>query len=321
MYDISILSSTQETFEALSHFCYEGDLMKEYKTNEELLEHLISKNVLVNNKQDALNKIEKYTYYSIINSYKTTFKNPDGNYKDRVSFDEIYALYNFDKNIKYLFLKHSLEIEIQIKALMANHISKVYGIQDYLKEENFDDKFEDYIKSRLIEKINKEIDDDYKVHSAITHYKDKYGFIPLFVLTKILTFGVISSYYGLLKQSDQQEIAKHFKLSDRLLKQILKNLTMIRNISAHNDRLFCFRSKYYMNYKEIDKAYKRPNNETNLYMMMTSMKYFLEDEFGIFKKDFLNEVIILKNSLNSIDIEDILNIMGFPKNKLDLNDI
>ena len=110
--------------------------MKEYKSNKELLEHLISKNVVVNNKQDALEKIEKYTYYSIVNSYKMTFKNSDGNYKDNVTFDEIFALYNFDKNIKYLFLKYSLEIEIQIKALMANHISRVYGIQDYLTEDN-----------------------------------------------------------------------------------------------------------------------------------------------------------------------------------------
>ena len=48
--------------------------MKEYKTNEELLEHLESKNVVVKNKEDALNKIEKYTYYSIVNSYKLNFK-------------------------------------------------------------------------------------------------------------------------------------------------------------------------------------------------------------------------------------------------------
>ena len=81
---------------------------------------------------------------------------------------------------------------------------------------------------------------DYNIHSAITHYKDKYGYIPPFVLMKILTFGVTSRYYGLLKQKDRQEIAKYFKISDKLLKQILKNLTSIRNIAAHSDRLFCF---------------------------------------------------------------------------------
>ena len=32
-----------------------------------------------------------------------------------------------------------------------------------------------------------------------THYINKYGFISLFILVKILTFDVASSYYGLLK--------------------------------------------------------------------------------------------------------------------------
>lgn len=204
---------------------------------------------------------------------------------------------------------------------MANHISKVYGIQHYLKESSLDDSVDVDIKNSLIERINKEIEADYKVHSAITHYKDKYGFVPPFVLTKILTLGVVSSYYGLLKQSDRQAIAKHFKISDRLLKQILKNITMIRNISAHNDRLFCFRSKYYLSFKDIDKKYKRKDNETNLYMVMTSMKFFLNDDFDILLKDFFAEVNILKLGLSSVNIEDILNIMGFPMDKIELNGI
>ena len=307
-------SGTQETLEALSHFIYRVNIMKEYKTNEELVNHLISKNVTVINKQDALKKIEKYTYYSIINSYKTIFKNENGNYRDNVTFDEIYALYNFDKNIKYIFLKYSLEIEVQIKALMANHISKFYGLKTYLNEKNLDEKFDYGIKNKLIEKIKKEIDDDYKVHSAITHYKDKYGFIPPFVLTKVLTFGVISSYYGLLKQSDRQAIAKHFKISDRLLKQILKNLTMVRNISAHNDRLYCFRNKVYLSFKEIDSEYKITNNETNLYMVMKSMKLFLNDDYDTLVNEFFLEIKKLESQLSSISINDILNVMGFPMN-------
>ena len=50
---------------------------------------------------------------------------------------------------------------------------------------------------------------------------------------------------------------------------------MIRNISAHSDRLFCYRNKYYISFKNIDKNYKR------------------------------------KESLHSVDINDILRIMGF----------
>ena len=65
--------------------------MKKYKTNEELINYLISKGVIVNNKNDAIKKIEKYTYYNIINSYKLIFKNKYNEYKNNVSFDEIYA--------------------------------------------------------------------------------------------------------------------------------------------------------------------------------------------------------------------------------------
>lgn len=70
--------------------------MKQYKSPNELLEYIISKGVFVSDKEDALNKIKKYSYYSIINSYKDVFKATDNNYKNAVSFDEIYSLYEFD---------------------------------------------------------------------------------------------------------------------------------------------------------------------------------------------------------------------------------
>ena len=55
--------------------------MKEYKNNKELIDYLISKNVIVNDKEKALKNIEKYSYYSIINGYKAVFKDEDNNYK------------------------------------------------------------------------------------------------------------------------------------------------------------------------------------------------------------------------------------------------
>ena len=286
--------------------------MKEYKNNKELIEYLISKNVTVNNIEQALENIEQYSYYSIVNSYKFVFKDEENNYKPNVTFEEIFALYEFDKNIKAIFLKYTLEIEVIIKSLMANIIAEQYGVENYLKLENFDEQANEEFKNNLIECVNKEIEDNYKKHSAIKHYKDTYGFIPPFVLTKILTFGVISRYYGLFKQADRQAISKRFKLSDKLLKQILVNLTMVRNISAHSDRLFCFCSKYYISFKEIDEEYHTEGNFTNLYMIIKCMQVLLKkDKFDEFEDLFNKEVVNLKEKINSIDINDILKIMGF----------
>ena len=286
--------------------------MKEYKNNEELIEYLISKNVIINDREQALQIIEKYSYYSIINGYKSVFKDEDNNYKSNVSFEEIFALYEFDKNIKAIFLKFTLEIEVVIKSLMANVVAEKYGVEDYLKIENFDENGDEDFINKLIENVNKEIDDNYNKHSAIKHYKDKYNFIPPFVITKILTFGTISRYYGLLKQSDRQKISKYFKISDKLLKQILINLTMVRNIAAHSDRLFCFRSKYYIAFKNIDKSYKRYGNFTNLYMIIKCMQFLLDEEkFQEFENLFNIEIDKLKEKLNSVEINEILKIIGF----------
>lgn len=61
IYGINILSGTQETFEALSHFLYNMEVtLKEYKNNKQLIDYLISKNVTIENKELALKNIERY---------------------------------------------------------------------------------------------------------------------------------------------------------------------------------------------------------------------------------------------------------------------
>lgn len=286
--------------------------MKEYKKNEELIDYLISKHVIINDRELALKNIEKYSYYSVINGYKFVFKDNDNIYKENTSFEEIFALYEFDKNIKAIFLKYTLEIEVIIKSLMANILAEKYGVEDYLKLDNLDESANEELLNDFIIKIEKEIDDNYIKHPAIKHYKDTYNFVPPFVLTKILTFGAISKYYSLLKQSDRQKISKYFKLSDKLLRQILINLTMVRNISAHSDRLFNYRNKYDISFKNIDKNYNRKEYLCNLYMIIKSMKVLLDKEKYKEFEDLLNrEIEKLKNKLIVVDINDILRIMGY----------
>ena len=146
--------------------------MKEYKSNEELIDYLTSKNVIINDRELALKSIERYSYYAIVNGYKNVFKNKNNEYKENTSFEEIFALYEFDKNIKAIFLKYTLEIEVIIKSLIANTLSKEYGIKDYLKLENLDRNANEDLINDFIRKIKKEIDDNYIKHPAIKHYKD-----------------------------------------------------------------------------------------------------------------------------------------------------
>lgn len=287
--------------------------MKKYKSSNELLDYIISKGVSVNNKEETLSKIKTYSYYSIINTYKDVFKNANNEYKKNVSFDEIFALFEFDKNLRSILLKYSLEIEIILKSLLAETLSSRYGIKDYLVKENFDDTVNETTIAESINVIEEEINKQNGKHEAITHYIDKYGFVPPFVLTKILTLGELSRLYAMLKQSDRQSISKNFKLSDKVLKQIIINITMIRNICAHNDRLFSFHSKFRISFKYIQKNYNEKS--VNIYMIMKCMESLLpKDKKKEFVKLINNEIKTLDSKLKSIKIDNILNIMGFCKN-------
>ena len=67
--------------------------MKKYMKNEDLINYLISKKLIINDQEKALRNMEKYSYYSIINGYKSPFKDKNNNYKPNASFEEIFALY------------------------------------------------------------------------------------------------------------------------------------------------------------------------------------------------------------------------------------
>ena len=130
-------------------------MTKEFKSTNELIEILNSKGVSIKNENNVRYLIEKYSYYSIVNSYKWIFKIGE-NYKESASFEEIFAMYKFDKNLKIIMLKYILEIEAVIKTKIANLFAEKYGLEDYLNINNFDLK-DDKSNLEYIEKLIEEI--------------------------------------------------------------------------------------------------------------------------------------------------------------------
>lgn len=130
-------------------------MAKEFKSTNELIEILNSKGVSIKDENSVKYLIEKYSYYSIVNSYKWIFKIGE-NYKDNASFEEIFEMYKFDKNLKIIMLKYILEIEAVIKTKIANIFAEKYGLEDYLNINNFDLK-DDNSNLEHIEKLIEEI--------------------------------------------------------------------------------------------------------------------------------------------------------------------
>jgi abortive infection bacteriophage resistance protein len=80
----------------------------------------------------------------------------------------------------------------------------------------------------------------------IVHFRQQYGpHLPIWVATEVMSFGVLSSLYDLMLQSDQEILAARFQVrtadghGDRgALGNWLNNLRNVRNICAHYGRLW-----------------------------------------------------------------------------------
>lgn len=75
--------------------------------------------------------------------------------------------------------------------------------------------------------------------------KQKMGFInliPLWVMMKALTLGTVSKFYSFLPQNIQSRVSIEFDyVTENELVRMLDLLARVRNVCAHNERLFNYR--------------------------------------------------------------------------------
>lgn len=77
----------------------------------------------------------------------------------------------------------------------------------------------------------------------INHAQRKYGNVPLWVLTNALTFGNISKMYMLLPQDIQIKVSRNYQcINESQMISILTVLVKFRNVCAHGERLFTYRT-------------------------------------------------------------------------------
>ena len=299
---------------------------KEFKTIDEQIEILKTRKIIIEDYRKVCKILEKNNYYYLINGYKDLFLDVTSKtekYRNNTKIEEIYALYTFDKNMKATFLKYILLLESEIDTYIAYEFSKTYGHKNYLILENFNHIHSNISKiEKFINDINLEIKYQYKSsNKMIVHYLDSYQNIPLWVLVRILSFGKISKFYSLMKQKEQNAISRKYNLKITELKIYLQNLTLIRNICAHDEKLYDIKmrsrifSTCYHEKLNIKKNSKYQYATRDLFSIVIILKVLLErEQFNEFYAQIINYIEHLKNQLVTIEIDKVLYKMGFPRN-------
>lgn len=327
---------------------------KPFKTHVQQVNILRKKGMIVPQGY-GVEVLKRENYYNIINGYKDLFidvpktQTTSEKYKAGTQFDEIVALYKFDCELKSIFLKRLLRIENEIKSLIAYNFSEEYAYNNncsitntncfkmntncYTNIENF--SLIPVGRESLEKRLSGVIDLIASLHkatakalskpsSAVKHYMEEYGYVPLWVLMEVVTFGTVSFFYRYMKQKDKQKISSVYKISDNEMEIILKNLSLVRNLCAHDERLYNFRLKQPIKVMPIHRALAIPIDSRSgnpicgrkdLFSILISFKILRNQDDMDDIVDELKEIISqLTAQLKTININDVLDKMGFPSN-------
>lgn len=303
---------------------------KNFKTIDEQLNILKDKTLIIEDDSLAKEILLRENYFFLM-GYRHLFmrSSKENKFIPGVTFNEVHSLFKFDRNFRNIIFKNVLVIENELKSVLSYQLSKKYGYKekDYLNPKNFTS---DHSKSRrvrdLIDKMKRQIRINANSHNATMHYINNYGYIPMWVLVKVLSFGIVCELYTILKHEDKIEIAEVFNTTPSLLEDTLVILSNYRNLCAHEDIVFEHRTERvipdtdyheYMNIPKMDGEYIYGKND--IFGVIIIFKVLLsESDFRLMIKEIEYEIELLDGRVDSIPISKVLDRMGFPSNYMDI---
>lgn len=161
-------------------------------------------------------------------------------FKPNSRFDDVIALYNFDRELRLLLFDVIERIEIGLRSKMIYHLSNEHDAWWFQKPELFINTRE-YIKT--LASIEKELDrsKDIFIKDHFLRHKTDFRFPPAWKTLEVISFGSLSKLYGNLKPTvkSKDTIAAELKtVNHTYLPSWLQSIAQIRNICAHHGRLW-----------------------------------------------------------------------------------
>lgn len=242
---------------------------KPFKTHKQQLKILRSRNLKIPNGTKALRILQRENYYNIINGYKDIFLDKGyaiDKFKDGTSFDDIYFLYSFDRNLRSILLKYILRLEASLKTKIAYRFSEEHPNSfSYFDICNFRNNVTSVTNliAHISTDIKNNVDHPWRgvPTSPFSHYLNVHKELPLWVLIKRMSLGETYYFYTALTDELQYRILndvyteyqQEYTLKPKSLaarndvrpfSQMIRFIVTFRNLCAHGERMYDYIAKY-----------------------------------------------------------------------------
>lgn len=211
--------------------------IKEKKTALQLIEEIFKKNGVKFNyisEADAIPYLEEKNYYYKFACYRKNFRRGTNNKYIDLDFQYLISLSKIDKELRYILLQMTLEIEHFLKVKILKDISYNNDVDGYAIIDSFICSYND--------KNNNPISIDSLINRSKNENSSNHG-----IYTKVIADGYTIAVWQLMEILQMQELQYFFEyyftrypktdINVKAYKSLLISSRYIRNAAAHNSPL------------------------------------------------------------------------------------
>lgn len=271
--------------------------LKDYKTLQEQIELLTNRGMIINDEELAAKWLREIGYYRLsLYTYHFRKSRNDRNaphtFRDGSTFENIVALYIFDRELRYRVFTGIEKIEVALRAhigyILGSHGPDVHLKPQFFRKETEHNKLIAIFQRRFDLALNRN-------DEVATYHQNHYGGqLPFWVLTDLLDFADLSKLFKQLVAAEQRDIAQSFGLNDPPQKRNarmsnlagwLHQLVLVRNFTAHHGRLWDRKlgAQSVTDAKNVHgffEDFREPAQSNDLYGILTIMAFLLHNIEG-----------------------------------------
>lgn len=318
---------------------------KPFKTYDEQIKILLSRNINVPNYDFARMVLSSLSYYTIINGYKDTFLSIPGtdNFVEGTNFNDLYTLHMIDTNVSSIVFKNILFVEQSLKTKIAYLVSEQYGVYtdpkdlsnrnpvDYLCRNNYGRS--DRGRNNILRQLKETLSSD-RINDSIAHYANIRNHIPPWILVTNITFGLTIKWYNILSAADKTRICSEFLQTPNLSVNEKKEFISIsldllrryRNKIAHGNRIFNLSGLPSLPKKQLlflshnalsSDEYNKDVGKSDLFAVILTCFALIDNRYIL--TNFMGDLLYALSPYANIRMngKSILEILGLPNDLFD----
>lgn len=211
-------------------------------TIQQQIEILVKRGLLFDNLSKAEEVLGDIGYYRF-GFFSKPFEKPltskrfcTHEFEDGTTFREVYELYSFDSQLRFMLTKVLTRVEINIRTRLT-----LMGSLYYLKDPWWFCNT-DYVSKKFVSNFDREVYSAIKRNPAIQehhkkHPKDKYA--PAWKTMEFMTLGnLVFLYEAITDRELKERISRHYGCSIKVFLNYLETIRLVRNRCAHGGCLY-----------------------------------------------------------------------------------